>query len=82
MAARPKTREERLFSEAVLRRSFELRGDEHRDQFRFVYEGVLRDLALGAEEVDAYLAAHGPEVEAALGRPKAKAGPRGGGREP
>jgi hypothetical protein len=80
VAARPKTREEKLFSAAVLRRSFELRGDEHREQFRFVYEGVLRDLALAADEVDAYLAAHRSEVEAALGRPKPKAGP-GGGRE-
>ena len=68
MAARPKTKEEKLFSAAVLRRSFALRGDEHRAQFRFVYEGVLRDLGLEAAEVERYLAAHGPEVEAALGR--------------
>lgn len=68
MATREKTREERLFSAAVLRRSFELRGDEHRAQFRFVYEGVLRDLGLEPAEVEAYLAAHGAEVEAALGR--------------
>jgi hypothetical protein len=66
--ARLKTREEKLFSAAVLRRSFELRGDEHREQFRFVYEGVLRDLALEAAEVEAFLAAHRDEVEAAIGR--------------
>lgn len=72
MAPRQKTKEDKLFSAAVLRRSFELRGDEHRAQFRFVYEGVLRDLGLEASEVEAYLAAHGPEVETALGRgPKA-----------
>jgi len=41
---REKTREERLFAAAVLRRSFELSGDEHRQGFRFVYDGVLRDL--------------------------------------
>ncbi len=67
--ARPKTKEERLRSAAVLRRSFELRGDEHREQFRFVYEGVLRDLQLEAAEVEAYLSEHRDEVEAAIGRP-------------
>ena len=66
--ARPKTREEKLFAAAVLRRSFELRGDEHREQFQFVYAGVLRDLALEPAEVDAYLAEHRAEVEAAIGR--------------
>ena len=71
--ARPKTKDERLFSAAVLRRSFELRGDEHRAQFRFVYEGVLRDLALEEAEVDAYFIANREAVEAALGR-----GRRGG----
>jgi hypothetical protein len=68
MVARAKTKDEKLFSAAVLKRSFELRGDEHREQFRFVYEGVLRDLALDAAEVEAYLAAHRAEVEAAIGR--------------
>ena len=63
-----KTREEKLFSAAVLRRSFELRGDEHREQFRFVYEGVLRDLGLSEQEVEEYLAAHREEVERAIGR--------------
>ncbi len=65
---RPKTKEERLRSAAVLRRSFELRGDEHREQFLFVYSGVLRDLALAPAEVDAYIATHRERVEAALGR--------------
>ncbi len=68
MSARAKTKDEKLFSAAVLRRSFELRGDEHRAQFRFVYEGVLRDLGLDAAEVEAYLGAHLAEIEAALGR--------------
>jgi hypothetical protein len=66
--ARPKTREEKLFAAAVLRRSFELRGDEHREQFQFVYSGVLRDLGLEATDVDAYLAAHRAEVDVAIGR--------------
>jgi hypothetical protein len=44
------------------------RGDEHREQFQFVYAGVLRDLGLAPEEVDAFLAAHRAEVDAAIGR--------------
>ncbi len=66
--AKQRTKEERLFSAAVLRRSFELRGEEHREQFQFVYAGVLRDLSLEAEEVEAYLADHRGEVDAAIGR--------------
>jgi len=78
VAPRPKTKDEKLFSAAVLRRSFELRGDEHREQFRFVYEGVLRDLALEPAEVEAYLAAHAAEVEAAIGRAPRAAAARAG----
>lgn len=70
--ARPKTREEKLFAAAVLRRSFELRGDEHREQFRFVYEGVLRDLGLDEAAVDGYLAEHRSEIDAAIGRGPAR----------
>jgi hypothetical protein len=66
--AKAKTPEERLFSAAVLRRSFELRGEEYADGFRFVYEGVLRDLGLKDDEVVAFIASHRAEVEAALGR--------------
>ncbi len=73
--SRPKTREEKLFSAAVIRRSFELRGDEHREEFLFVFRGVLRDLGLEEREVEAYLAAHRAEVDAAIGRgPKARGG--------
>ncbi len=70
MPARPKTRQEKLFSAAVLRLSFELQDGQYKEGFRFVYEGVLRDLALGEHEVDEYLAAHRAEVEAAIGRRK------------
>lgn len=66
--AREKSREEKLFAAAVLRRSFELSGDEHRQGFRFVYEGVLRDLGLDDAEVESFLQANGAAVEAALGR--------------
>ncbi len=68
--ARPKTRAEKLFAAAVLRRSFQLRGEDGQQGFKFVYEGVLRDLGLAGEEVDEYLAAHRAEVDAAIGRGK------------
>jgi hypothetical protein len=66
--ARAKTKEEKLFAAAVLRRSFEVRGEEQGSAFRFVYDGVLRDLGLEDAEVVAFIAAHAAEVEAAIGR--------------
>ena len=66
--AREKSLEERLFAAAVLRRSFQLRGDEYADGFRFVYEGVLRDMGLEDDAVLAFLAAHLAEVDEAIGR--------------
>ena len=66
--AKAKTRQEKLFAAAVLRRTFELRGAEHRQQFQFVYTGVLRDLGLEGAEVDRYLDEHRAEVDAAIGR--------------
>lgn len=66
--AREKTRAEKLFSAAVLRRSFELQNREYKPGFRFVYEGVLRDLGLEEREVEEYLAAHRDEVDRAIGR--------------
>jgi hypothetical protein len=66
--AKEKTLEEKLFAAAVLRRSFELRGEEYAEGFRFVYEGVLRDMGLEDEAVLAYLEAHRAAVEKAIGR--------------
>lgn len=66
--ARTKSKEEKLFAAAVLRRSFELRGEENGDAFKFVYEGVLRDLGLEDSEVLAHLRANAAAVEAAIGR--------------
>jgi hypothetical protein len=66
--AREKTLEEKLFAAAVLRRSFELRGKEHGQAFKSVYEGVLRDLGLEDDDVLAHLRAHAEAVEAAIGR--------------
>jgi len=68
MAATPKTRGEKLFSAAVLRRSFELRGEEHAEGFQFVYQGVLRDLAIEDAEVLEFIRQHRDAVEQALGR--------------
>jgi len=65
---RERTKEERLFSAAVLRVSFELQEGQYREGFQFVYEGVIRDLGLLDREVEEYLAAHRDEVEAAVGR--------------
>jgi hypothetical protein len=64
----PKTRAEKLFSAAVLRRSFELQEARYQEGFRFVYEGVLRDLELEEHEVEQYLAEHREEVEQAVRR--------------
>jgi hypothetical protein len=66
--AREKTLEEKLFAAAVLRRSFELRGEEYAEGFRFVYEGVLRDMGLEDDAVVVYLTAHREAVEKAIGR--------------
>jgi len=68
---RQKTKAEKLFAAAVLRRSFQLRGEDGQQGFKFVYEGVLRDLGLGGDEVDEYLASHRDEVDAAIGRGRA-----------
>ena len=68
MAGRAKTRAEKLFSAAVLRLSFELQDGQYKDGFRFVYEGVLRDLGVEERDVEAYLAEHRAEVERAIGR--------------
>ncbi len=71
MATKPKSRAERLFAAAVVRRSFELRGEEHKEAFLFVYRGVLRDLGLEEGEVEEYLREHCDRVEEAIGRGKA-----------
>lgn len=50
----------------MLKLSFSLRGPEALEAFRFVYEGVLRDLKVSEEDVDRYLTEHRAEVEAAV----------------
>jgi hypothetical protein len=68
MAPKLKTAEEKLFSAAVLRRSFELQGGEHAEGFRFVYLGVLRDLSLEDAEVVEFLGKNLKAVDEAIGR--------------
>jgi len=45
-----------LFAAAVLKLSFRLANNESSPAFRFVYDGVLRDLKLEDEAVERYLA--------------------------
>jgi hypothetical protein len=68
MAAKERTKAEKLFSAAVVRRSFELQNREYHEGFRFVYEGVLRDLGLEDDEVKAFLEANREAVDKAIGR--------------
>jgi hypothetical protein len=59
-------RKDPLFGAAVLKLSFALRGSGAEEAFRFVYEGVLRDLKVTDADVERYLEAHRAEVEAAV----------------
>lgn len=60
------TKKDPLFGAAVLKLSFRKQADEGGEGFRFVYEGVLRDLGLTDEEVDRYIDAHREELESAV----------------
>lgn len=60
-----KTREQKLFGAAVLKTSFALRGAVDSPAFKGIYPGVLRDLDLTDEEVEAYLEKHREAVEKA-----------------
>lgn len=62
--ARP--RRDPLFGAAVLKLTFQRRQDEQSPQFREIYNGVLRDLKVTDEQVEAYLAEHLAEVETAI----------------
>jgi hypothetical protein len=66
--AKQKSRAERLFGAAVLRRSFELQDRQYEAGFKLIYEGVLRDLDVTDDDVVAYLAEHQGEVDRAIGR--------------
>lgn len=58
-----KTREQNLFGAAVLKMSFRLRDALESPAFRGIYPGVIRDLGLTDEEVEAYTQTHRARVE-------------------
>ena len=62
---KPKQLKDKMFSAAVLKMSFRLRGDEASPAFLAVFPGVLRDLHLTDEEVERYIDAHREAVERA-----------------
>ena len=67
---KPKALKDRLFSAAVLKMSFRLRGDEQSPAFRGIYPGVLRDLELEDTAVEQYIQENRLAVEAAArGKP-------------
>lgn len=55
-----------IFGAAVLKLTFVRRREEQSPQFRSIFEGVLRDLKVTEAQVDAYLAAHRTQIEAAI----------------
>lgn len=74
---RAKTVEERLLGVAVLRRTFELRGEGDSPVLAALLPGVLQDLDVTLEQVDAFTRDHAELVDeranAARGRPPSDA---------
>ncbi|MCI0571633.1 MAG: hypothetical protein L0Y66_12850 [Myxococcaceae bacterium] len=70
---KPKGLKDKVFTAAVLKMSFRLRGDEQSPAYLGVYPGVLRDLELDDAEVEQYIDDNRDAVEAAArgGRPAA-----------
>lgn len=62
---KPKSLKDKVFSAAVLKMSFRLRGDEESPAFHGVFPGVLRDLNLTDDEVERYIAENREQVERA-----------------
>jgi hypothetical protein len=60
------SRRDPIFGAAVLKLTFQRRRDEQSPQFRAIYSGVLRDLKVTDEQVEAYIQAHLPELEEAI----------------
>lgn len=64
-----KRKKDPLFAAAVLKLTFVRRQEEQSPHFATIYQGVLRDLGVSAEEVDAYLESNLAKVEEALTGP-------------
>ena len=62
---KPKPLQERLWGAAVMKLSFVLRGNDGSPAYTAIYPGVLRDLELTDEQVDAFIAANREGVEKA-----------------
>lgn len=56
---------DKLWGAAVLKMSFRLRGDEASPAFKAIYPGVLRDLDVTDEAVEAYIVQNREAVEKA-----------------
>jgi len=54
--ANPKKQRDPLFAAAVLKLSFRLAGTEATPAYKFVYDGVLKDLEVDDATVEKYLA--------------------------
>jgi hypothetical protein len=54
---------ERLWGAAVLKLSFTLRGSDASPAYKAIYPGVLRDLELTDEQVDAFIAENREALE-------------------
>lgn len=62
---KPKELKDKMFSAAVLKMSFRLRGDEASPAFLAVFPGVLRDLKLDDDELERYIEQNREAVEKA-----------------
>ena len=60
-----KTQEEKLWGAAVVKASFALRDALESPAFKGIYPGLLRDLGVCAEDVDAFLEKNRARVEQA-----------------
>ena len=63
--AKSKPLRERLWGAAVLKLSFSLRGSDASPAYKSVYPGVLRDLEITDEQVEAFIAENREALEKA-----------------
>lgn len=63
MKAAEKSRDERLRAAAIVKMKYQLTTGRMDPGFKTVYDGVLSDLDLGENEVDAYIEKHRNELE-------------------